>query len=344
MERITKSMQDALNGIADEGLRQAAASLGARILQRNEDINGNARETAVQGIDDDAPEDEFDFRSIPPEKRFPAKEYHLPSWAENRRGVPNPVLRGALFSAIQGKSRRALKGELIATQKGVEIRFSGWQLDQADLNVWEQVLHIHMIEGLPLGVQLCISARRLLMGLGLSTGRSDYNWLRDSFRRLAGAVVEITYAPGMTYAGNMLDFWRDDIAKTYTLEVNPRLAGVYAAGWTAIDNEQRLKFRRKPLASWLHRFFSSHAKPLPLKVAYLYRLSGSHNKNIRDFKYQLKIALEVLVDHGAIKSFRVDGDVVRVEVFPSNSQQRHLERRNPALTPRDSTDAAIVTG
>ena len=190
MERLTKSMQDVLSGVAHEGLRQAAASLGARILERGEEIDG------------DAPEEEFDLRSIPPEKRFPAREYHLPSWAENRRGVPNPVLRGALFSAIQGKARRALKGELLATQKGVEIRFSGWQLDQADLNVWEQVLHIHMTQGFPLGVQLSISARSLLVGLALTTGKSDYNWLLDSFRRLAGAVVEITYAPGMTYAGN----------------------------------------------------------------------------------------------------------------------------------------------
>lgn len=344
MEQLTKSMQDVLNGIADEGLREAAAKLGARVLKDERETSGKAPEAVAGDTDYDAQEEEFDLRAIPPEKRFPAREHYLPSWAENRRGVPNPVLRGALFSAIQGKARRALKGELLATQKGVEIRFTGWQLDQADLHVWEQVLHMHMIQGLPLGVQLPFSARSLLLALGLTAGKSDYNWLKDSFRRLAGAVVEITYQPGMTYAGNMLDFWRDDTEKTYILEVNPRLAGVYAAGWTAIDYEKRLEFRRKPLALWLHGFFSSHAKPFPVKVAYLYRLSGSRNKNLRDFKYQLRKALETLVHHGGIKSFGIDGDLVTVEVFPSSSQQRYLERQNPSQETRDTTDAAAATG
>ena len=58
------------------------------------------------------------------------------------RGVPNSVLRGALFAAVQGKNRVAMKAELLAVQKGMEIRFTGWQLDQSDLDVWEQALHL----------------------------------------------------------------------------------------------------------------------------------------------------------------------------------------------------------
>ena len=33
------------------------------------------------------------------------KIYQLPVWPEPARGIPNPVLRGALFAAVQGKYR-----------------------------------------------------------------------------------------------------------------------------------------------------------------------------------------------------------------------------------------------
>ena len=35
-----------------------------------------------------------------------------------------------------------MKGELLAAQRGIEIRFMGMQLDQSDLDVWEQALHL----------------------------------------------------------------------------------------------------------------------------------------------------------------------------------------------------------
>ena len=64
----------------------------------------------------------------------PAKVIQLPLWPEAKRGAPNAVLRGALFPAIQGKNRGGLlRKVLIATQDGVTIRYTGWQLDQADL-------------------------------------------------------------------------------------------------------------------------------------------------------------------------------------------------------------------
>ena len=72
-----------------------------------------------------------------------AKVIQLPLWPEAKRGAPNAVLRGALFPAIQGKNRGGLLRQvLIATQDGVTIRYTGWQLDQADLDVWEHALHL----------------------------------------------------------------------------------------------------------------------------------------------------------------------------------------------------------
>src|SRR5207244_9741357 len=66
----------------------------------------------------------------------------LPLWPEPARGVPNDVLRSALFAAIQGKEREFIKHRLIAAYEGNRIEYTGEQLEQSDLDVWEQVLHL----------------------------------------------------------------------------------------------------------------------------------------------------------------------------------------------------------
>jgi hypothetical protein len=257
-------------------------------------------------------------------QRKSAQVVQLPFWPDSTRGVPCSVLRGALFAAIQGQHRQALKGELLATQRGVEIRFTGWQLDQSDLDVWEQALHLAREH--PLGTRCDFTAHAFLKALGRSTGKKDYEWLKNSFRRLGSSLVEITHN-GKTYAGTFLEFYRDEATGSYRLELNPKLKALYEAGWTAIDWGQRKKLTRKPLAQWLHGFLASHAKPLPLTVEYLKRISGSRNPDIRSFKRQLKTALAALKAIGAVVSYDFDKDRVIILRKPTASQRRLLSKK-----------------
>jgi hypothetical protein len=52
------------------------------------------------------------------------------------------ALRSALFAAIQGKTRARLKKQLLGSVQGVAVRYTGEQLDQSDLDVWEQAVHL----------------------------------------------------------------------------------------------------------------------------------------------------------------------------------------------------------
>src|SRR5436305_6064793 len=72
----------------------------------------------------------------------PAQVIRLPLWPEAVRGAPNDILRSALFAAIQGKGRAFLKQHLIVAYDGNQIKYTGEQLDQSDLDVWEYVLHL----------------------------------------------------------------------------------------------------------------------------------------------------------------------------------------------------------
>ena len=257
----------------------------------------------------------------------PAKVIQLPLWPEAKRGAPNAVLRGALFPAIQGKNRGGLlRKVLIATQDGVTIRYTGWQLDQADLDVWEQVLHLARTQ--TLGTKCYFTAHGFLKALGRQTGTTAHEWLGEALARLAGAVVEIT-AGRRTYFGTLIDHGvRDEETGRYVVEINPKLAKFYGrTQWTQIDWDQRQTLRRKPLALWLHGFYASHAKPYPLTVEYLHKLSGSQTRRLRKFKENLTQALRDLEAAGAIRGFEIQGDLVHVQTVPSRSQQRHLAVR-----------------
>lgn len=252
----------------------------------------------------------------------------LPLFPVSTRGVPNSILRGALFAAV--KDGQYIKGELLAAQEGIQIRFTGWQLNQSDLDVWEQALMLANEH--PLGTRCDCTARGFLKSIGRSTGGSKHEWLRDSFRRLGSAFVEITHN-GLTYGGNMLDFYCDEESKVYRLEINPKLKAIYDAGFTLADWEQRQQLgHRKPLAKWLHGFLASHAKPLPLKVETYMRLSGSGGKRKckKEFRRSLKTALDELIKIEAITDYEISkGGLVTIKREPSHSQKRHLTRAKP---------------
>ena len=260
----------------------------------------------------------------------PAKVIQLPLWPEAKRGAPNAVLRGALFAAIHKDRQYMHRKELLATQDGVTIRYTGAQLDQADLDVWEQALHIARLQGL--GTELHFTAHGFLKALGRQTGKSGHDWLSSAFARLGATWVEISDGR-RTYLGSLIEGGaRDEDTGRYVLEVNPKLAKFYGrTQWTQIDWEQRQQLRGKPLALWLHGFYASHAAPFRVTVEYLHKLSGSQTKQLRKFKQNLAQALSALQAVGAIRGFEIRGDLVHVQPVPSPSQQRHLAvRRLPA--------------
>ena len=269
-----------------------------------------------------------DGKTAEEEPRRRAKVIQLPLWPEPKRGAPNAVLRGALFAAVQGKGRVALDRELVAAQHGIEIRFTGWQLSQSDLDVWEQVLHLARTQAL--GLECHFTGAGLLKALGRQTGKSGQEWLMSAVARLTGAVVEIK-SEGRTYFGTLVEGGaRDEHTGRYVVQINSKLAAFYGRSqWTQLDWEQRQQLRGKPLALWLMGFYASHAAPYPLTVEYLHKLSGSQTKQLRYFKKNLLQALRDLEAVGAIRSFEIRDELVHVRTVPSKSQQKHLAARRP---------------
>jgi hypothetical protein len=239
------------------------------------------------------------------------KLIQLPLWPEPVRGAPNSFLRSALFAAIQGKTRTRLKKQLLGSLQGVAVRYTGEQLDQSDLDVWEQA--VHLARRHPLGNVCHFTAYAFLKALGHGTGNAQYKWLADVITRLVACEVELR-TKDKAYGGNLVASWkRDEGTGAYKLTLNPDLVKLYGWNdWTAIDWKQRQSLRSKPLALWLHGFYSSHAQPFPMKIETIQQLSGSATKRLAKFRENLKLALAHLEGATGIKG-TIDGDLVTVE-------------------------------
>jgi hypothetical protein len=97
----------------------------------------------------------------------------------------------ALFGAVDHEHREFFsRRTLLLSADGMEVRFLGVRLDQSDLDLWMEIVHLarRQIPGSP----VTFSASDVLKALQRRTGKRDHEWLREAMARLAGAGIEIT--------------------------------------------------------------------------------------------------------------------------------------------------------
>lgn len=245
----------------------------------------------------------------------------LPLWPESKRGTPNSFIRSALFSAIQSKDRVFVDGQVLASLDGITIKYTGQQLNQEDLTLWETL--VHLAKENPLGHICSFTAYSLLKAMGLGTGGHEHQRLHKGIIRLAGGICEITHE-GKTYFGALIKSGiKDELTSHYAIELNKDLIRLYGdTQWTAINWQQRLDLRRMPLAQALHAYYSSHKEPFPVKLETLKRLTGSRNSQSSDFKRKVKAALDKLIWIGLLESYSVEHNIVTVERIPTKARNK----------------------
>jgi hypothetical protein len=252
----------------------------------------------------------------------------LVEWNEKFRGVPNSIVRSALFGAIGRGKRTENVSSLIASLQGLEIKHSGPRLDQADLDVWEQCLHMSRTS--PLGISFEISAHQFLKAIDRDTGKSQREWLKKSLERLLKATITVKDGD-IFYAGHLIhEFVRNEKTGRYYVTINPKIVKLYGKDkWTLFEWEDRMALRSHPLAQWLHGFYLTHAKSFHYKVETIHRLCGSQSKNVNDFKKDVRKAFAFMDAAIGWKGEITDIGHVTMSRPISRAQQRHLRSKLP---------------
>ena len=246
----------------------------------------------------------------------------LPVWPETMSACPACMLRSALFGVVRRGRRKALERQPLPAWEGVTVRYTGMQLDQADLDVW--LMALQLARAVPLGEPMYFSAHGLLQAIGRATGRQNHEWLKGAFARLTACAVEITMA-NKTYMGPLIhDLYRDEATGSYALVLNPKLTVLFDS-LTWQEWLVRLALKTE-LAKWLLGYVQSHqatsAKPHRISLERLRALCGSKTEMLKKFRQQLKGAMGELKTTAVVREWRfTEGDAlefVRPEKQPES--------------------------
>lgn len=176
-----------------------------------------------------------------------AKVMQLPPWPDAMQAIPNHLARSSLFAPIARGRRKLLDAVEIPSRGDVRLRYTGHQLDEADCDVWMQLLH--EARRVPLGEPVVINRAAFLRAIGRSTGKKDYRWLHESIGRLGIAALYIEakhYTIGNTPRSSLLHlvkgFDHDPDTDTYVLEMDRRLVLLFGnREFAQIDRDKRLQ-------------------------------------------------------------------------------------------------------
>ena len=258
------------------------------------------------------------------------EQIQLPLWEDGMRAVPNGILRSALFAAIQPGARKYMDGESITALGGVEIKYTGQQLDQGDLGVWEAVLHVAQQQNL--GHRCYVSTYLLLSLLGLKDSGSNRKIIYKRLTRLVATALQIKQGRQEYTGGLIMEALRDDDSGQMYIVINPKIISLFQSDQYTKIHFELCRTLKRPVAQWLYRFYATHASPRPMLFSTLYKLCGSNARSLNDFKKNtLRPALaeleKVSTRFGSAYVGKICNGLVDMKKVGSTSQKKHLQKK-----------------
>lgn len=231
------------------------------------------------------------------------RQYFLPGMEEELRAIPNHLARSSLFAPIRRGRRVTHNKTELASRNDVRIVYSGPQLDEADRDVFLQLLFES--RAFPLGERVYITRSRLLRAIGRQTGKHDYEWLHDAFARLfTGALFIESKRYKVGKDPQRIEDWMhlvdrvrfDEEQGAYYFEIDPRISALFSNHeYALIDWEKRFQLAHQTnMAKWLQCLVATSADPVQrYRVADLMEWMAYRGRT-RDFRVALLVALEEL--------------------------------------------------
>jgi len=255
-------------------------------------------------------------------------------FGEDTRAVSNIFSKCPVFSAVKER-QNFLDYVVIGYVSNIKIEFAGEQFNQDDHDTFMQL--VKMAEGTPLGGWVRVSVNTVLSELGRHTQKEQRKQLFEQVSRLFRGSLRVTLpnmpSVEMRLFGEIMTPIGQDVLPRYqrhlAYRLDERLDRFYRRdAFTVFDVKQRIKLtgRGSELAKALHLWIIGNATQYPIKVETLRDKVGSRQKDIKEFRRNLRVSLDLLKREGIINDWRIDdADIVHIDRTPSESQQRYLD-------------------
>ena len=254
----------------------------------------------------------IDAPTVDMDKSLMEPAVQLPIWAEAMRAAPNELIRSALFNAKNRNNKREyLKNAPIYVVGDGEMRYTGEELRQDDETVWMQILHLARLQ--PLATWVEFKRSEFLKALGWPTSAYYYRRLDETIKRLSATNLSIASKRLHKLVGVSLIRKYDDTEDLVKIWLEPEIKTLFEGQhYTLNEWKQRLALP-SGIASWLHAYFASHAKPYPVKLETIAEGAGVKFERLRALRAKVEEALQGLVDVGFLKSYEIKNGLVHVE-------------------------------
>lgn len=221
------------------------------------------------------------YRKLPPAVLAAVRNERLP--------VPRAMILSSLFQVRKragvATPRPSHFGKVLVAVDGIEVRYTGAQLDQDDLLVYMEVIgliaHVSS-DGL---IQVDISPAALLTRLGWSPNVANYERLRATLTRLQATSINVrgnrmegAHRVTYEYGGSLLPEYTittiNQRAKM-TLGFSADLVRLFWAGVIGIHRHVLRELGGSHMARWAYSFFVGDSQPRDWSLRRLRELSGS---------------------------------------------------------------------
>ena len=268
-------------------------------------------------------------RAAEEEERAAAQQQLFPEWPEDRRGAPNSIIRAAVFGVVRKGPRKRVVDMHIEAPEGWEVTLTGWRLDQADCDIYLELMHL--ARGVKPGEPVRFNLNSMLLAkLGRKgDGGNDRKWLIGRLEGLSQTSCLIKNERFSGGSGSLIGAFQIDKktgeAIVYT---NPQSRPLFDF-ITYLDINRRRELGGNQLAKALHALISTHADWLPMRCDTLMKRLGASYGELRFFRRDLKAVLTDFERRGWIDGWKItSSDLIHIAIRPSPTQQRLLDRRD----------------
>jgi hypothetical protein len=240
----------------------------------------------------------------------------LPFWSDKVRGIPNDVLRSALFNARNRRQKRVyFRGTDITVVGDGRVTYRGEELRQDDELVWLQALHLAREQ--PLGQRIEFTPYSFVKAIGWPIKGQSYERLKICLSRMQATAVSIysrRLNQGVSVSLIRKFEWKDKNGRLdhWRVWIEPEMQRLFGnTHYTKLGWEQRLALP-DGIASKIHAYYATHKEPYRVRTETLSKLCAS-NMDKKGFRKRLIRALDCLVAIGFLKSWQITDDLVDVK-------------------------------